>query len=141
MMHFRFIYESSMELKGPGEIMRYYRVLRGFSVRQLADMLHIVPATVLAYEQERSLMPYETAVAVTDALQIPNKIIFDDFCAFIRFPYTERLQITRNEYKLSQFEFADRAGISFDIYSKWESGYRRPSRKMYLKLKAVYPEI
>ena len=86
-MHFRFIYESSRELNGPGEIMRYYRVLRGFSVRQLADMLHIVPATVLAYEQERSLMPYETAVAVTEALQIPNKIIFDDFCALLNLRY------------------------------------------------------
>ena len=140
-MHFKFVFESLTMLRNPGEYMRYYRLRKNLSTRQLAEKLHIVPATVLGYEQGRFPIPYEIAVALSDTLKMPHKAIFDDFCLFIDFPYTERLHKIRESYNLSQVEFAEGADIAPSIYAKWESGYRRPSRKMYLKLKNTYPEI
>ena len=121
--------------------MRYYRIRRGLTTRQLADKLHIVPATVCGYEQGRFPLPYDIAVAISEILQISSNLIFDEYCVFISFPYTERLQKIRANHHLSQAEFANKANIALSIYAKWESGYRRPSRKMYLALKAAYPEI
>ena len=40
-----------------------------------------------------------------------------------------------------QLRGAEKAGIAPSIYAKWESGNRRPSRKMYLQLKTACPEI
>ena len=141
LMHFKFVFESLAKLSNPGEYMRYYRLRKGLSSRQLAEKLHIVPATVLGYEQGRFPIPYEIAVALSDTLKMPRKAIFDDFCLFIDSPYTERLHIIRKSYNLSQVEFAEGADIAPSIYAKWESGCRRPSRKMYYKLKNTYPEI
>ena len=122
--------------------MRYYRFQRGFTTRQLADKLKTVPATVLGYEQGKFPIPYDIAVALSEMLKMPRKTIFDDFCLFIDTPsYTERQHKIRESYTLSQVEFPERADIAPSIYAKWESGYRRPSRKMYLKLKNTYPEI
>ena len=121
--------------------MRYYRIRRGLTIRQLADKLHIVPATVCGYEQGRFPLPYDIAVAALEILHIPARLIFDEYCSFIGFPYSERLHKIRESYNLSQAEFANKADITSSIYAKWESGYRRPSRKMYLALKSAYPEI
>lgn len=141
LIHFRFVFESLTVLNSPGEYMRYYRIRRGLTTRQLADKLHIVPATVCGYEQGRFPLPYDIAVAISELLHIPANLIFDEYCSFISFPYTERLHKIRANYRLSQAEFANRANIASSIYAKWESGYRRPSRKMYLALKSAYPEI
>lgn len=121
--------------------MRYYRQLRGLTTRQIAEKLNIVPTTVLGYEQGRFPIPYKIAVLLAKALQISESLLFDDFCVFIGVPYTELLHTVRKSYGLSQIEFAKKAGISPSIYAKWESGSRRPSRKMYQQLKDIYPEI
>ena len=141
LMHLRFVFEALGKLNSPGEYMRYYRQLRGLTTRQLAEKLNIVPATVLGYEQGRFPIPYEISVVATQMLQIPKSLLFDDFCAFIGCPYTERLKAVRKCQNLNQSDFAKNAGISPSIYAKWESGSRRPSRKMYQQLKAIYPEI
>lgn len=141
LIHFRFIFEALSNLSTPGDYMRYYRQLRGLTTRQLAEKLNIVPATVLAYEQGRFPIPYEISVAATEMLQIPESLLFDDFCIFISAPYTELLHTVRNRHGLNQVDFAENAGISPSIYAKWESGSRRPSRKMYQQLKVIYPEI
>ena len=66
--------------------MRYYRLQRGFTTRQLADKLKTVPATVLGYEQGKFPIPYDIAVALSEMLKMPRKTIFDDFCLFIDTP-------------------------------------------------------
>lgn len=141
LMHLRFTFESLNTLNSPGEYVRYYRQLRGLTTRQLAEKLNIVPATVLAYEQERFPIPYEISIAAAETLHISEELLFDDFCIFISAPYTEILHTVRKRYGLNQVDFAQKAGISPSIYAKWEAGNRRPSRKMYQQLKAIYPEI
>ena len=121
--------------------MRYYRQLRGLTTRQLAEKLNIVPATVLGYEQRRFPIPYDIAVLLAKELQIPESLLFDDYCVFISAPYTELLHTVRKRYGLNQADFAEKACISPSIYAKWESGSLRPSRKMYQQLKVIYPEI
>lgn len=59
--------------------MRYYRQLRCSTTRQLADKLHIVPATILGYEQGRFPIPYDIAVLLAEELQISQSLLFDDF--------------------------------------------------------------
>ena len=137
LMHLRFTFESLNTLNSPGEYMRYYRQLRGLTTRQLAEKLNIVPATVLGYEQRRFPIPYDIAVLLAKELQIPESLLFDDFCIFISAPYTEILHTVRKRHGLNQGDFAESAGISPSIYMKWESGSRRPSRK----IKTIYPEI
>ena len=78
--------------------MRYYRLQRGFTTRQLADKLKTVPATVLGYEQGKFPIPYDIAVALSEMLKMPRKTIYDDFCLFIDTPYTERLHKIRESY-------------------------------------------
>ena len=141
LMHFKFVFDSLTELNSPGEYIRYYRQLHGFTSRQLADKLHIVPATVLGYKQGRFQIPYNIAVLLAEELQISKSLLFDDFCLFVDAPFTEILHTVRKGHGLSQIDFAEKAGISPNIYTKWQAGSHRPSRKMRLKLKDTYLKI
>ena len=122
-------------------MLRYYRQRKGLTTRQLAESVGIVPATLLMYEREKFPIPYQTAVAFADILEINRNLLFDEFAQFMNYPYSGRLREVRKAYGLNQADFAEKAGISLSIYSKWESGSRQPSRKMYQQLITTYPQI
>ena len=82
-----------------------------------------------------------TAVAMAEVLEIDRSLLFDEFAQFMDYPYNNRLREVRKVHKLNPATFAEKAGISLSIYSKWESGSRQPSRKMYQQLVNTYPEI
>lgn len=140
-MHLKFCFESIPNEPTPAAMLRYHRNRKGWTTRKLAERIGIAPATVLLYEHEKSPIPYKTAVDMAKVLEIDQALLFDDFARFIDTPYSERLQSVRKAHRVNQTDFAAKAGINFHIYSKWESGSRSPSRKMYEQLVAAYPEI
>lgn len=141
LMHLKFCFESIPTKQSPGAILKYYRLRKGFTTRQLAETIGIVPATILNYEQEKNPIPYQTALNIANALEIETTLLFDDFAGFLDSPYNIKLQSVRKSLKLSQAAFAEQIGVSLSIYCKWEAGTRQPSRKMYQRLAEFYPEI
>lgn len=140
-MHFQFRFEGVPAKQTPAVMLKYYRQQKGLTTRQLAESIGVVPATVLMYERERFPIPYQTAVAIAKILEIDNTLLFDDFAQFMDYPYNDKLREVRKTYGLNQATFAEKAGISLSIYSKWEGGSRQPSRKMFRQLVNTYPEI
>ena len=140
-MHLKFCFESIPNEPTPAAMLRYYRQRKGLTTRQLAESVGIVPATLLMYERKKFPIPYQTAVAFADILEIDKILLFDDFSQFMDYPYSDRLHEVRKAHGLSQADFAEKANICYSIYAKWETSARQPSRKMYEQLVAVYPEI
>ncbi len=141
LMHFQFCFEGVPAKQTPAVMLRYYRQRKGLTTRQLAESVGIEPATVLMYEREQFSIPYPTAVAMAEVLEIDKNLLFDGFARFMDYPYSDRLREVRKAHRLNQATFAEKAGISLSIYSKWESGSRQPSRKMYQQLVTTYPQI
>ena len=141
LMHFQFCFEGIPAKQTPAVILRYYRQRKGLTTRQLAESVGIVPATLLMYEREKFPIPYQTAEAFADILEIDRNLLFDEFAQFMDYSYSDRLREVRKAHRLNQATFAEKAGISLSIYSKWESGSRQPSRKMYQHLVTTYPQI
>ena len=141
LMHFQFCFESIPNELTPAAMLRYYRQRKGLTTRQLAESVGIVPATLLMYEREKFPIPYPTALAFADILEIDRNLLFDDFARFMDYPYSDRLREIRKAHRLNQATFAEKAGINLSIYSKWEGGSRQPSRKMYQQLVTTYPQI
>ena len=141
LMHLKFCFVGVPTERTPAAMLRYYRQHKGLTTRQLAESVGIVPATLLMYEREKFPIPYQTAVTFADILEIDRNLLFDDFARFMDYPYSDRLREVRKAHRLNQATFAEKAGISLSIYSKWEGGSRQPSRKMYQQLVTTYPEI
>ena len=141
LIHLKFCFEGIPTEQTPAAMLRYYRQRKGLTTRQLAENVGIVPATLLMYEREQFPIPYQTTVAFADILKIDRNQLFDDFARFMDYPYSDKLREVRKTYGLNQATFAEKAGISLSIYSKWEGGSRQPSRKMFRQLVNTYPEI
>lgn len=141
LMHFTFCFEGVPTEQTPAVMLKYYRLRKGLTTRQLAESAGVVPSTVLMYERERFPIPYQTAVAMAEVLEIDRNLLFDEFAKFMACPYNDKLREVRKTYGLNQATFAEKSGISLSIYSKWEGGSRQPSRKMYQQLVNTYPEI
>ena len=141
LMHFQFCFESIPNELTPAAMLRYYRQRKGLTTRQLAESVGIVPATLLMYEREKFQIPYQTAVAFADILEIDRNLLFDEFAQFLDYPYSDRLREVRKAYGLNQTDFAKKANICYSIYAKWETAVRQPSRKMYEQLVTTYSEI
>lgn len=141
LIHLKFCFEGIPTEQTPAAMLRYYRQRKGLTTRQLAENVGIVPATLLMYEREQFPIPYQTTVAFADILKIDRNLLFDDFARFMDYPYSDKLREVRKTYGLNQATFAEKAGISLSIYSKWETTVRQPSQKMYEQLVTTYPEI
>lgn len=140
-MHLHFCFEGVHAGQTPAAMLKYYRQRKCLTTRQLAESVGIVPTTVLMYERGQFPIPYQTSVAMAEFLEIDRNLLFDEFAQFIDYPYSDRLREVRKAHKLNQATFAEKAGISLSIYSKWEGGSRQPSRKKYQQLVTTYPEI
>lgn len=134
LMHLKFCFEAIPTEQTPGTMLRYYRLRKGLTTRQLAESIGIVPATVLMYEREQFPIPYQTAVAFADILEIDRNLLFDDFARFMDYPYSDRIREVRKAHELNQADFAKKAEISYGIYAKWETAVRQPSRNMFQQL-------
>lgn len=141
LMHLKFCFESIPSKPTPAAMLRYYRQRKGLTTRQLAENVGIVPATLLMYEREKFPIPYQTAVAFADILEIDRNLLFDEFARFMDYPYSVKLREVRKTYGLNQTDFVEKANICYSIYAKWEIAIRQPSRKMYEQLVTTYPEI
>ncbi len=140
-MHLKFCFEALPTDSNPAAMLRYYRIRKGLTTRRLAEEIHIVPATLLAYEQGRTPIPPVVINPLADELEIDVSLLSDGFARFIQAPYTTVLRNVRSTYQLSQAAFAEKAGISPHLYSKWEIGNRQPSRKMFERLAEHFPEL
>ena len=125
----------------PAAMLRYYRLRKGLTTRQLAESVGIVPATLLLYERKQMPIPYKATTVLASILEIDSHLLFDKYCEFLDYPYQVKLKNIRQKYGMNQQDFASKADIVFIIYSRWECGSRSPSRKMYQELLSAYPEI
>ena len=98
LMHLKFCFESIPNESTPATMLRYYRQRKGLTTRQLAESVKIVPATLLMYEREQFPIPYQTAVAMAEVLEIDKNLLFDEFAQFMNYPYNDKLREVRKTY-------------------------------------------
>lgn len=101
LMHFQFCFEGVPAKQTPAVMLRYYRQRKGLTTRQLAESVGIEPATVLMYEREQFSIPYPTAVAMAEVLEIDKNLLFDGFARFMDYPYSDRLREVRKAHRLN----------------------------------------
>lgn len=65
------------------------------------------------YEREQFPIPYQTAVAFADILEIDRNLPFDDFAQFMDYPCNNKLREVRKTYGLNQATFAEKAGTLY----------------------------
>ena len=134
MLHLQYDFENSDNCDTAGKTLRYYRVHKGYSTRELAEMVGVVPATITLYENDKNPIKYKTAVLLADILEIDRKLLLDNYTAFIDYPCSVLLQQVREKLSLNQSQIAQEIGVAQSAYSAWERATRTPRRQEYEKI-------
>ena len=114
LLHLEFPWVSIASDASPREQLRYYREYRGLLRRELGDMTGMSETTILNYELGYMSIAYDKAKRLAKALEIDEKLLFDDYCRFLDYPFQLRCKELRLELGLTQVEIADKAGIARD---------------------------
>lgn len=141
LLHLRYDFESNEQCNTAGQILRYYRNLKGYSTRELADKVGTVPATLTLYENDKHPIKHKTAVLLAAELGIDRKLLLDDYTAFVDYPCNIRLQEVRKQLNMTQMELAEKIGVASTAYSGWERAVRTPRRKEYENIVAALKEL
>ena len=134
LIHLCFDFRSLDNAATPGEIIRYHRVLKGLSTRELAEKVGIVPATLILYENDKHPVKHKTAVAIAVVLEIDHIALLDEYGLFVDYPFNEKLQEMRKSLSLNQSEMAEKIGVSQTCYSSWERAARTPRKSEYKRI-------
>lgn len=133
-MHLRYDFENSDNCDTVGKILRYYRLHKGYSTRELAEKVGVVPATITLYENDKNPIKYKTAVLLAEVLEIDRKLLLDDYGKFVDYPYNVLLRKIRESLSLSQSQIAEKIGVSQTAYSAWERAEKTPRKQEYQKI-------
>lgn len=92
LIHLTTLFEGKPNNNKPSDNLRYYRLRKSLTTRQLAETIGIVPATIVQYENNLHPIPHDTAILLANILEIDVSLLFDEFATFIAAPYTKVLQ-------------------------------------------------
>lgn len=118
LLHLTIPFEEKPKTNLPGDNLRYYRLRKRLTTRQLAEQIDVVPATILMYEQNKHPIPYDVANELSKALEVDVGILYDDFADFLATPYSETLKSIRLALRMSQKAFAEHIGVIPSYYYK-----------------------
>lgn len=134
MLHLRYDFQNSDNCDTVGKVLRYYRLHKRYSTRELAEKVGVVTATIALYENDKNPIKHKTAVLLAEALEIDRKLLLDDYGKFIDYPYNVRLRELRESLSLSQSQIAEKIGVSQTAYSAWERAEKPPRKQEYQKI-------
>ena len=140
MLHLQYDFENSNNCDTAGKTLRYYRIHKGYTTRELANLVGVVPATITLYENDKNPIKYKTAVLLADILEIDRQLLLDDYTTFVDYPCNALLHEVRSKLSLNQSQMAQRIGIASNAYSAWERATRTPRRKEYEKILPLIKE-
>lgn len=141
MLHLQYDFENSDNCDTAGKTLRYYRIHKGYTTRELANLVGVVPATITLYENDKNPIKYKTAVLLADILEIDRQLLLDDYTTFVDYPCNALLQEVRSKLSLNQSQIAQRIGVAPNAYSAWERATRTPRRKEYEKILSLIKEV
>lgn len=72
MLHLQYDFENSDNCDTVGKTLRYYRIHKGYTTRELANLVGVVPATITLYENDKNPIKYKTAVLLADKCDIDS---------------------------------------------------------------------
>ena len=125
----------------PGEIIRYHRVLKGLSTKELAEKVGIVPATLILYENDKHPVKHKIAVSIAAILEIDRTALLDEYGRFVDYPFNKKLREIRELLSLSQSEMAEKIGVSQTCYSSWERAAKTPRKSDYNRISTLIKQV
>ena len=126
LIHLTIPFEEKPKTNLPRDNLRYCRLRKRLTSRQLPEQIDVVPATILMYEQDKHPIPCDVANALSKALEVDVGILYDDFADFLSVPSSEALKSIRGSGNVSKGVCGAYRGVSQIIITNSDRGTEGP---------------
>ena len=118
------------------DVIKYYRVKKGYSVEELAKMVNLSRYTIMVIENKKEYYCIKTLRKIFRVLDIEEVVVakMDTYLRFIYMGGQATVKDMRKRLGMTQSEFAESLGVSRSSIRDWESGKKELSRKSWEKL-------
>ncbi len=114
--------------------LRYYRTLKGLTQKQAATLIGIDRSTYIRWENGETKHYHQSKLAkAAEVFGCALCDICDRYNMFIA-EQSANLKAIRKKLSLTQKEFADMLGVTYDRIKAWEQDRVRMSRKWFLRI-------
>ena len=101
--------------------LRLYRLTNGYLQSEIADMIGVCRSTYINYEEpSRKFYELDKLQLLADLYQVNIECLLDDYMLFLYRGQGKQLKALRNEFGLTQLEFANTLGIPIGNLKHWE---------------------
>jgi len=118
------------------DVIKYYRIKRGYTIEELARTIKVSRYTIMAIENKKEYYCIKTLRKIFRVLDIEEEVIVK-MDAYLRFLYMggqATVKDIRKRLGMTQSNFAEELGVSRSSIRDWESGKKELSRKSWEKL-------
>ena len=117
-----------------GERIRYYRRKAGLYTHELAELATISRHAVMDYENGTSEPLLELLNKIAEICSVEADKLYDEYYAFLAYPYSAKLKEIRKTNKLLQRDLAALLGVGTSAVADWEQGRTVIKRKTWEQL-------
>ena len=121
------------------DVIKHYRIKRGYTIEELAKMVKVSRYTVMAIENKKNYYCIKTLRKIFRVLDIEEEVI-SKMDAYLRFLYMggqATVKDIRKRLGMTQSKFAKELGVSRSSIRDWESGNKDLSRQSWEKLMRI----
>ena len=118
------------------DVIKYYRVKKGYTIEELAKMVNVSRYTIMAIENKKEYYCIKTLRKIIRVLEIEDEVVakVDAYMRFLYMGGQATVKDVRKRLKMTQSRFAKELGVSRSSIRDWESGKKKLSRKSWEKL-------
>ena len=118
------------------DVVKYYRIKRGYTIEELANMVNVSRHTIMAIENKKEYYCIKTLRRIFRVLDIEDEVIgkMDTYMRFLYMSGQATVKDIRKRLRMTQSKFAKELGVSRSSIKDWESGKTELSRKSWEKL-------
>jgi len=115
------------------DVIKYYRVKKGYTIEELAKMVNVSRYTIMAIENKKEYYCVKTLRKIFRVLDVEKEVIakMDAYLRFLYMGGQATVKDMRKRLGMTQSKFAKELGVSRSSIRDWESGKKELSRKSW----------
>ena len=118
------------------DVIKYYRVKKGYTIEELAKMVNVSRYTIMAIENKKEYYCIKTLRKIFRVLDIEEDVIekMNEYMRFLYMGGQATVKDIRKRLVMTQSKLANELGVSRSSIRDWESGKKELLGKSWEKL-------
>ncbi len=126
---------NKLDLSTVGGKIKYYRLSKRMSQKDLIKKAKINRSTIIRYENNQAIHSLDICNKIAEAIGVDPPLLYDKYLKFIVSDFGNKIKTIRESHNLTQKELGQALGVHRKTIVRWENKVDYPSREIYVLIR------